>query len=195
MGWVIFVISGVASLLILFVVLTDGRYFGKGVMHWVYDCLGPMMFGAQSEAARWRSLSEKVRLRGNERVLDVGTAVGDLPLTLVAMPGFRGRAVGVDWSQRMIEVATEEAKRRGLDGRVEFRVVDIRAGNHHDRSQEWLRRQPALLCADRPGRVWRRVERRGARRGVSLRFATGQLGSFFGRELGPVQDGDGGRGR
>jgi ubiquinone/menaquinone biosynthesis C-methylase UbiE len=49
-------------------------------------------------------------------------------MTLVSMPGFRGQAIGIDWSERMAATATEEAQRRGLGGRVEFRTVDIREG-------------------------------------------------------------------
>jgi ubiquinone/menaquinone biosynthesis C-methylase UbiE len=127
-GWMTVVVLGIPGLVALFVVLTDGRYFGKELMHWVYDRLGPSMFGARSEAEKWRQLIEKLRLRGDERVLDVGTAVGDLPLTLVVTPGFRGQAVGVDWSERMIVSAREEAKRRGLESRVKFQVVDVREG-------------------------------------------------------------------
>lgn len=128
MGWMILIILGIAGLVVLFVVLTDAHYFGKRLMWWVYDRAGPAMFGAQSEAEQWRRLIGKLGLRGDERVLDVGTAVGDLPLTLAGMPGFRGQVFGVDWSQRMMATATEEAKRRGFPGRVEFQVVDVRSG-------------------------------------------------------------------
>ena len=61
-------------------------------------------------------------------MLDVGTAVGHLPLTLAARPGFRGSVTGVDWSRRMVERARAEAHRRGLEGRVDFQVADLRAG-------------------------------------------------------------------
>jgi ubiquinone/menaquinone biosynthesis C-methylase UbiE len=128
MGWVIAVVLGIAGLLLLFVVLTDGRYLGKGLMRWIYDRAGPALFGAQSEAERWRRLAEKLKLRGDERILDVGTAVGDLPLTLASMPGFRGQAVGADWSHRMALTAAAEAEHRGLERRVTFQVVDIREG-------------------------------------------------------------------
>ena len=42
-----------AGLLLTFVLLTEGRYFGKGVIRWVYDRFGPAIFGAHSEADRW----------------------------------------------------------------------------------------------------------------------------------------------
>jgi ubiquinone/menaquinone biosynthesis C-methylase UbiE len=121
-GWVILAIA------VLVILLTEGRYFGKGLLRWVYDRAGPAMFGARSEAAQWRRLIERLGLCTEARVLDVGTAVGDLPLTVAARPGFRGQAVGVDWSPRMIDRANREAQRRALHDRVTFRVVDIRQG-------------------------------------------------------------------
>ena len=115
-----------AGLLLAFVLLTEGRYFGKGVMRWVYDRFGPAMFGAHSEADRWQGLAERLELRGDEAILDVGTAMGDLPLALARLPDFRGRVVGVDWSPRMMVAATREAQRQGLGDQVQFGVVDVR---------------------------------------------------------------------
>ncbi len=126
MIWVILAILGVAGAATLFVIVTDGRYFGKRLMHWVYDCLGPAIFSTRSEAEHWRGLAEALELRGDEALLDVGTAVGDLPLTIAAMPNFRGQVVGIDWSPRMIVVAQAEAARRGLDNRARFQVADVR---------------------------------------------------------------------
>ena len=129
MGWIVLVGLVMAGLIIiLFVLLTDGRYFGKRLMYWVYDHVGPVVFSARSEVEQWRSLARSIGLRGDERVLDVGTAVGDLPLSIAGMPDFRGQVVGIDWSPRMIEVAREEARSRGLGGRVRFQVVDVREG-------------------------------------------------------------------
>jgi len=115
-----------AGLLLAFVLLTEGRYFGKGVVRWIYDRFGPAIFGAHSEAGRWRRLAERLDLRGDEVILDVGTAVGDLPLALAHLPDFRGRIVGVDWSPRMMVAAGREARRQGIDGQVQFGVVDVR---------------------------------------------------------------------
>jgi ubiquinone/menaquinone biosynthesis C-methylase UbiE len=129
MGWAIVLGLVAAGLLAVgFVLLTEGRYFGKRLIYWVYDLIGPAAFSSRSEAGRWRPLIEAVVVRGDERVLDVGTAVGDLPLTIAATHGFQGQVTGVDWSPRMIEKAREEAERRGLDGRLRFQAVDIRKG-------------------------------------------------------------------
>lgn len=115
-------------LIILFVLLTDGRYFGKRLMFWVYDRIGPALFSSRSDARQWRALVESLGLQGDESVLDVGTATGDLPLTIASMPDYRGEVVGVDWSPRMIQQAREEARRRGLGDSVRFEVVDVRKG-------------------------------------------------------------------
>jgi len=128
MSWVLRFVVGVATLSVLFVLLTDGRYFGKGLMLWIYDRMGPAMFGARSEHEQWHSVVEKLGLRGDERVLDVGTAVGELPLTLAATDGFLGHVTGVDWSPRMIDAATDAATRRRLEERVTFQVADLRDG-------------------------------------------------------------------
>jgi ubiquinone/menaquinone biosynthesis C-methylase UbiE len=110
----------------LFVLVTDGRYFGKKFMYWLYDRFGPCIYGRYNEAERWRKMIKAVGLQGNEMILDVGTATGELALTLAAMPGFRGRIVGIDQSPRMIARAEAEASRRGLSPLVEFRVLDLR---------------------------------------------------------------------
>jgi ubiquinone/menaquinone biosynthesis C-methylase UbiE len=129
MWWIILPGLGVAVLLVvLFVLVTDGRYFGKRLTYWVYDFAGPAIFSARSEAKQWHALLRSVGLRGDESILDVGTAAGDLPLSIASMPDFRGRAVGVDWSPRLMEVTRREAKRRGLEGRARFEVVDVRKG-------------------------------------------------------------------
>ena len=117
---------GIAALALVFVLLTDGRYFGKGLVRWVYDRFGTSIFGLQSEAKRWRALVDRLSMRGDEQVLDAGTAIGDLALTLAARPGFRGQIVGIDWSPRMIAAATEAADRRGLGSKARFEVVDLR---------------------------------------------------------------------
>jgi ubiquinone/menaquinone biosynthesis C-methylase UbiE len=113
---------------VLFVLATDGRYFGKRLVYWFYDRFGPAVFSTRSEAAQWRALVESLELRGDESILDVGTAIGDLPLSVARMPDFRGRVVGIDWSPRMMDAAQEEARRQGLEGRVRFEVVDVREG-------------------------------------------------------------------
>ncbi len=128
MNWsLVFTITFVALALTLgFILLTDGRYFGKRLVYRVYDRLGPAIFGAAHEADRWHLLAEALHLRGHEAILDVGTAMGDLPLTLATWPDFRGRIVGLDWSPRMVAAARGVARRRQLADQVRFEVHDAR---------------------------------------------------------------------
>jgi SAM-dependent methyltransferase len=129
MSWIILIgLAGAGLIAVAFVLLTDGRYFGKRLMYRVYGRVGPAVFSLRGEAKQWHSLAECIGLHGRERVLDVGTAAGDLPLSIASMPDFRGQVVGLDWSPRMIRLAREEAGRRGLEDRARFEVVDIREG-------------------------------------------------------------------
>jgi ubiquinone/menaquinone biosynthesis C-methylase UbiE len=116
------------GLLVLFILATDGRYVGKPLIRWIYNRLGTSIFGTRSEGSLWRDLAERLHLRGDETILDVGTAIGDLPLTWASLPGFHGRVTGVDWSPRMMAAAQAEARRRGLGDQVTFQVVDVRDG-------------------------------------------------------------------
>ena len=128
MHWIIWIIVGLALLYLLLVILTDGRYFGKWLMRWIYDSLGPNIFKGRSESRQWRKLIESLKLRGDETILDVGAAVGDLVLTIATIPGFHGSATGVDWSKQMVAVARERALELGVADRVHFQVVDVRDG-------------------------------------------------------------------
>lgn len=127
-GQISLIVIGLLLLALVVVLLTDGRFFGKRITFWVYDRLGPTMFGAGSDADRWQRLAKQLDLQGNERILDVGTAVGDLPLTLASQPGFTGAAIGVDWSPRMMSAANAAAQQRQLHHHVQFQVVDLRNG-------------------------------------------------------------------
>lgn len=124
-NWIIIIVV-IAGLIISFIVLTDGRYFGKWLVFWIYDRFGAAMFGGRSEAIRWQRLAGLLALRGDERMLDVGTAVGDLPLSFAAQPDFHGHAVGLDWSPQMMVVARQAAQQRGLSQRVSFVRGDAR---------------------------------------------------------------------
>ena len=68
-----------------------------------------------------RELIAKLKLRGDERILDVGCGDGKVTAEIArAVP--RGLAVGVDASPQMIEFATKAFELPNLD----FRVVDAR---------------------------------------------------------------------
>jgi len=132
---IILAILAMAGGLVLFIVVTEGRYFGKTMMRGIYNQLGPGLFSKQSEVVKWQTLAQTLRLRGDERILDVGTAIGDLPLSIAAMPDFGGQITGIDWSSRMIAAAQTTAKQRGLSDRVKFQVADVRIGLPFENSE------------------------------------------------------------
>ena len=135
MLWLLLVAVLIFLFLVAFVLVTDGRYFGKRLTYWVYNRFGPAIFGVRSEAGLWQELAAEVQLRGDESILDVGTAVGDLPLTIAGMASFHGHVTGVDWSPRMMAAAQAEAGRRGLGDRATFQVADVRAPLPFDAGQ------------------------------------------------------------
>jgi len=110
-----------AAVALAAVLVTDGRVGGKAVVRLVYDRLGPRLFSSRSEEERWRALAREIGLGRDDRVLDVGCAVGDVALTL-AEHGCE--VAGLDWSPRMVARAREEAERRSLPAR--FEVHDAR---------------------------------------------------------------------
>jgi ubiquinone/menaquinone biosynthesis C-methylase UbiE len=128
MFWAPIAFIGLAGLLTLFVVSTDGRYFGKKVSYFMYNQLGPLRFFSSRDNRKWETLISLLDLRGGEKILDVGTAVGRLPLIMAQEGGFDGRIIGVDWSPRMIAVARSKARELGLSEVVDFRVLDVRGG-------------------------------------------------------------------
>lgn len=62
MNWIIIPALFIIAL-VLFVLLTDGRYFGKRLMYGVYDAMGPLIFSARSEEAKWCWLPNLDRAR------------------------------------------------------------------------------------------------------------------------------------
>ena len=125
--WVIPLISlSILILIFTFILFTDGRYFGKRIMHWVYDNIGSQIFDSRSEADRWESLAKQLQITGQENIIDIGTATGDLPLTLAALLNPAGKIMGIDWSVKMIANAQDKAKKRGLADRTAFIIGDVR---------------------------------------------------------------------
>lgn len=128
LGWLmIFALAAVIAVA-GFIIITDGRYFGKWLSFWVYDRFGATIFSAERETERWHTLARNIGLQGDERILDIGTAIGDLPRSLASLPGFSGQIVGIDWSPRMIAAAQTAAETAGVSDHVEFQTVDVRQG-------------------------------------------------------------------
>ena len=61
--------------------------------------------------------------KAGERVLDVATGPGEPALTIAPLVGSSGMVLGIDLSEKMIDIARAEAKRRGV-ANVDFEVMD-----------------------------------------------------------------------
>lgn len=125
MYWILFLFFVIIVGWLLVMLLTDGRYGGKRIMQQVYDRLGSTLFSRQSEADLWQRLAVELNLRGDEKILDVGTAVGDLPLAFAITPNFQGLITGIDWSPRMINTAKQKAAQQHVEHLIHFEVVDV----------------------------------------------------------------------
>ncbi|MCC5887403.1 MAG: class I SAM-dependent methyltransferase [Gammaproteobacteria bacterium] len=77
-----------------------------------------------AQAAKAELIGRKLRLQPGQRVLDIGCGWGSLAMFLAAR--YDVEVTGLTLSQEQHRVACAEAKRRGLDGRVEFRLEDYR---------------------------------------------------------------------
>lgn len=124
------VILTILFLIVLFLILTigDGKYTSKKFMYNVYNIFGPKVFSSRTEKDIWESIYYKLDIDSNSRIIDVGTATGDLPISLASISSQTGKIVGVDWSENMIKYAKERAMKAGVSDKVEFKRVDLRDG-------------------------------------------------------------------
>lgn len=76
-------------------------------------------------AVKWpttKALLDRVGLRPGMHCLDVGCGAGAVTLRMAEAVGPTGRAIGVDWDERCLQLARLEAQRLGLD--AEFRAAN-----------------------------------------------------------------------
>ncbi len=77
-----------------------------------------------AQVAKAELIGRKLLLEPGQRVLDIGCGWGSLAMFLAAR--FDVAVTGLTLSQEQYRVACAEAKRRGLDGRVQFLLEDYR---------------------------------------------------------------------
>lgn len=123
-GLVALVLATTLIVAVTFAIVTDGRYFGKPLVRWIYDRLGPQIFAARSEHVTWNELAARLDLRAGDRFLDIGTAVGDLPISLAVQGEPSVRAIGLEISMPMARAADRSAKLRGVADKTGFVVAD-----------------------------------------------------------------------
>lgn len=103
------------------------RAFLDRNMH--YSCAyfrSPDMTLEEAQVAKSEHIRNKLRLRPGARVLDVGSGWGSLAMHLAEHADVD--VTGLTLSSEQVRAASANAERRGLSGRVEFRLEDYR---HH----------------------------------------------------------------
>jgi cyclopropane-fatty-acyl-phospholipid synthase len=77
-----------------------------------------------AQLAKKRHLAAKLLLAPDQRVLDIGSGWGGLPLYLAELCATR--VTGITLSEQQLALARVRATEKGLDGKVEFRLQDYR---------------------------------------------------------------------
>jgi ubiquinone/menaquinone biosynthesis C-methylase UbiE len=125
--WILFValiIIGIILAVLIFIIATEGRYFGKTLIRWGYDRRS-VSFEVRDDWELWEHLIKRLDIRLTEELLDLGTQTGHLPRLVARQRDFRGHAVGVDWSEDMIHEAQRQARLEGTESRTQFLCRDV----------------------------------------------------------------------
>lgn len=109
------------------IVMSSGGGLNQHILYRIYERTGPQVYTNQ-EDTDWNVLIDRLPLGGHEHILDVGTAVGDLPIFLANKTDFHGNIVGIDWSANMIEAAKKRGAELEVEHQVHFEQLDVRDG-------------------------------------------------------------------
>jgi arsenite methyltransferase len=111
--------------------VTSGRVWPFAVAGLVTACVGCGLYASRrGKFAVWAELLDRIALRGDERVLDLGCGRGAV-LLMVAQRLTTGRAVGVDlWKRRdqsgnAAEATWQNAVAEGVSDRVDLHTADM----------------------------------------------------------------------
>lgn len=99
-------------------------------------------------AAVTARLMELAGVRPGQRVLDVGTGLGEPALTVARAVGPRGRVVGIDVSDAMVRLARDRARAAGVSN-VDFVDADAESFFPGERFDAVLSRWCLMLAPDR----------------------------------------------
>lgn len=125
--------------------------------------------------------------RPGERVLDVATGAGQPALSLAPLVGPRGRVLGIDLSEAMIERARERAKRASV-ANASFEVMDAERLRLEDESVDLVTSRFGLQIVTDPDLMLAealRVLRPGGRIALSV-WASGERCPIMHTILGPM---------
>lgn len=127
MMWLVFLlimVIGVILGLLVFIVATEGKYFGKRLIRWGYNRRS-VAFEVRDDWELWEHLIKRLKVNNSEELLDLGTQTGHLPRLVARKRGFSGRVVGIDWSEEMIQEARRQTRLEGTASRTRFLCRDV----------------------------------------------------------------------
>ncbi|MCX6019499.1 MAG: class I SAM-dependent methyltransferase [Chloroflexi bacterium] len=105
------VLAAIGALLYWLLVVTEGAYFGRRVVVFLYDRFAARYDGVKQYDPRSDAFHLTAPLLAHNRtgrVLDVATGTGRLPAALMAASSFRGRVDAVDASAAMLAIARKK---------------------------------------------------------------------------------------
>ena len=118
------VVIGVILGLLLFIVATEGRYFGKRLLRWGYNRRS-VAFEVRDDWKLWEIFIKRLNISNSEELLDLGTQTGHLPRLVARKRGFDGHVVGIDWSEEMIQEARRQSRLEGTASKTRFLCRDV----------------------------------------------------------------------
>lgn len=125
--WLLFLflfIIGIILALLFFILGTEGRYFGKRFIRWLYNRRS-VQYEVRDDWELWEHLIKRLKISPSEQLLDLGTQTGHLPRLVARQPDFKGRVVGIDWSADMIQEAQRQARLEETATRIQFLSRDV----------------------------------------------------------------------
>ena len=117
-------ITGIVITFLIFVIATEGRYFGKRLIRWGYNRRS-VSFEVRNDWKLWEYLIKRLNISPAEEILDLGTQTGHLPRLVARQRWFRGRVIGIDWSEEMIQEAQRQTRLEGTQNNVKFLCRDV----------------------------------------------------------------------
>ncbi len=122
--YLVLAIIGTILIFLVFIIATEGRYFGKRLIRWGYDRQSAA-FEVRDDWELWEHLIKRLRISPTEKLLDLGTQTGHLPRLVARRRGFKGHVVGIDWSEEMIREARRQSRLEGTQSNTQFLCRDV----------------------------------------------------------------------